>query len=93
MSTSPCEDLPIEDSATSTDTGLSRRTFVKAAGVLSAGVATGLPGLAEAEVVPSEQQTGSITLMVNGESKSLSLDTRTSLLDALREHMGLTGSK
>jgi xanthine dehydrogenase YagT iron-sulfur-binding subunit len=34
-----------------------------------------------------------VTLVVNGEERSLVLDTRTSLLDLLREHLGLTGSK
>jgi xanthine dehydrogenase YagT iron-sulfur-binding subunit len=34
-----------------------------------------------------------VTLHVNGEEHELTLDTRTSLLDALREHLGLTGSK
>ena len=34
-----------------------------------------------------------ITLNVNGQERRLTLDTRTSLLDALREHMDLTGSK
>src|SRR5690349_11908221 len=34
-----------------------------------------------------------VTLRVNGEERTLLLDTRTSLLDALREHLGLTGSK
>jgi xanthine dehydrogenase YagT iron-sulfur-binding subunit len=34
-----------------------------------------------------------ITLRVNGHARSLSVDTRTSLLDALREELGLTGSK
>ena len=33
------------------------------------------------------------TLAVNGETRPLLLDTRTTLLDALREHLGLTGSK
>lgn len=32
-------------------------------------------------------------MTVNGETKSVSIDPRTSLLDALREYMGLTGSK
>src|SRR5213594_3821457 len=35
----------------------------------------------------------SVTLRVNGEEHSLELDTRTSLLDALRERLGLTGTK
>jgi xanthine dehydrogenase YagT iron-sulfur-binding subunit len=34
-----------------------------------------------------------VTLRVNGEERSLTVDTRTSLLDLLREHLGLTGSK
>ena len=33
------------------------------------------------------------TITVNGEARTLDLDTRTTLLDALREHLGLTGSK
>ncbi len=34
-----------------------------------------------------------VSLQVNGEPRALSLDTRTTLLDALRDHLGLTGSK
>jgi xanthine dehydrogenase YagT iron-sulfur-binding subunit len=34
-----------------------------------------------------------VRLTVNGMSQSLTLDTRTTLLDMLREHLGLTGSK
>jgi xanthine dehydrogenase YagT iron-sulfur-binding subunit len=34
-----------------------------------------------------------VTLQVNGRMQELTLDPRTTLLDALREHMGLTGSK
>jgi xanthine dehydrogenase YagT iron-sulfur-binding subunit len=34
-----------------------------------------------------------ITLRVNGEPHTLDIDTRTSLLDLLREHLGLTGAK
>ena len=69
---------------------LSRRRFMQATGVLSAAMAVGLP-VAEAET--AESKTRAITLKVNGQSKSLMLDTRTSLLDALRESMELTGSK
>ncbi len=35
----------------------------------------------------------SLTLRVNGRDHSLALDPRTTLLDALREHLGLTGTK
>ena len=34
-----------------------------------------------------------VTLTVNGKPHQLDLDHRTTLLDALREHLGLTGSK
>jgi xanthine dehydrogenase YagT iron-sulfur-binding subunit len=34
-----------------------------------------------------------LTLTVNGQDRRLALDVRTSLLDALREHIGLTGTK
>jgi xanthine dehydrogenase YagT iron-sulfur-binding subunit len=39
---------------------------------------------------PSAQ---AVTLTVNGEPRPLRLEPRVSLLDALREHLGLTGSK
>ncbi len=34
-----------------------------------------------------------VKLLINGHEHSLELDTRTSLLDLLREHLGLTGAK
>ncbi|HTN42092.1 MAG TPA: aldehyde dehydrogenase iron-sulfur subunit PaoA [Asticcacaulis sp.] len=37
--------------------------------------------------------TSSVSLKVNGEARSLDLDVRTTLLDALREHLHLTGTK
>jgi xanthine dehydrogenase YagT iron-sulfur-binding subunit len=86
-----------EKSTCFTDLELSRRGFVKAAGILSAAVATGIPHLAAAQeaqaAAVTTPQTMSVTLKVNGASQALSLDTRTSLLDALREHLLLTGSK
>lgn len=38
-------------------------------------------------------QTAQVTLTVNGARQPLSVDTRTTILDALREQLGLTGSK
>jgi xanthine dehydrogenase YagT iron-sulfur-binding subunit len=91
------DDTLSEQSTSFTDLEFSRRTFVKTAGVLSAAVATGIPHLAEAQeaqaAAATTPQTMSVTLKVNGKSQALSLDTRTSLLDALREHLLLTGSK
>ena len=34
-----------------------------------------------------------VTLIINGQERELRLEPRVSLLDALREHLGLTGSK
>jgi xanthine dehydrogenase YagT iron-sulfur-binding subunit len=34
-----------------------------------------------------------VTLRVNGDDHTLTLDTRVTVLDALREHLGLTGAK
>jgi xanthine dehydrogenase YagT iron-sulfur-binding subunit len=48
-----------------------------------------------AEAVPRSAGPGAVpvTLNVNGKSQALALDPRTTLLDALREHLDLTGSK
>jgi|GEM_PF-344993 len=37
--------------------------------------------------------TASVTIKVNGQTQTLTLDTRTTLLDALREHLKFTGTK
>lgn len=34
-----------------------------------------------------------VTIQVNGKPQALEVDNRTTLLDALREHLHLTGSK
>jgi xanthine dehydrogenase YagT iron-sulfur-binding subunit len=51
--------------------------------------------MATAEAAPAPATGGSVpvTLNVNGKSHALALDPRTTLLDALREHLDLTGSK
>jgi xanthine dehydrogenase YagT iron-sulfur-binding subunit len=41
----------------------------------------------------SESIQFAVTISVNGVPHSVTLDTRTSLLDLLREHLGLTGAK
>jgi xanthine dehydrogenase YagT iron-sulfur-binding subunit len=42
---------------------------------------------------PLAPHKASVSLTVNGAPRRLEVDTRTTLLDALREHLGLTGSK
>src|SRR5215213_11209494 len=44
---------------------------------------------AAAQAVPMSK----VSFNVNGKSRELALDTRTTLLDALREHLHLTGTK
>ena len=97
LCTTPEEEL-LDQTTPPTEMEISRRTFVKAAGILGAGVATGIPALASAQDVEAAAattpHTANLTLKINGKSHTLtSLDTRTSLLDALREHLDLTGSK
>jgi xanthine dehydrogenase YagT iron-sulfur-binding subunit len=45
------------------------------------------------ETNPAETKTAEIALTINGQVHHLDLDPRTSLLDALREHLHLTGTK
>ncbi|HEU0148257.1 MAG TPA: 2Fe-2S iron-sulfur cluster-binding protein [Bradyrhizobium sp.] len=47
-------------------------------------------GLSEAETSPGPV---AVELQINGHALALTLDPRTTLLDALREHLGLTGTK
>lgn len=43
--------------------------------------------------MPDQPSISDVSMVVNGESRKLRLDIRTSLLDALREHLHLTGTK
>ncbi|HEU0045244.1 aldehyde dehydrogenase iron-sulfur subunit PaoA [Sphingomonas sp.] len=66
-------------------------------GVLAGGAAsvalTAVP-VAEAQTAPAPAvATVPVSFEVNGQRRDLRLDTRTTLLDALREHLQLTGSK
>jgi xanthine dehydrogenase YagT iron-sulfur-binding subunit len=68
-------------------------------GVLVAGAATAattaVPIVAEAQT-PARQPApamAKVSMKVNGKRQDLSLDTRTTLLDTLREHLKLTGTK
>lgn len=79
-----------------TELKLSRRELL-IAGAISA-TAAAVPSIAGASdtapAVPSLPPVMSkVTLIVNGKARALELDTRTTLLDALREHLQLTGTK
>ena len=66
------------------------------AGAASA-AASSLPGDAMAATEPpaaaGTAPTARVTIEVNGKAHTLQLDTRTTLLDTLREHLHLTGTK
>src|SRR6202051_3930250 len=51
------------------------------------------PASAEAAAEAISMHNENVTLTVNGRRHALDLDPRVTLLDALREHLGLTGTK
>jgi len=71
---------------------LSRRNLLISSAATVA--ATGVAGSAVAQSSGSHMEyTSKVALTVNGEQRTLDLDNRTTLLDALREHLQLTGTK
>jgi xanthine dehydrogenase YagT iron-sulfur-binding subunit len=51
------------------------------------------PGPGSRSPLPADAEHRQVTLNVNGQVRCLDLDLRTTLLDALREHFHLTGTK
>lgn len=85
--------------------GITRRGFLKGAGVAAAGTAL-LEGAQvftrEAAAATRSEHHGvnelgpgavPVTLHINGKEQTIQLEPRTTLADALRVHMGLTGTK
>jgi xanthine dehydrogenase YagT iron-sulfur-binding subunit len=76
--------------------GWSRRSFLATTMVSTMSVSlldrSPAKSTPSAAVVSPDEPYGA-TLHVNGQRYQLALDVRTTLLDALREHIGLTGSK
>jgi xanthine dehydrogenase YagT iron-sulfur-binding subunit len=74
---------------------VSRRTVIETG--TTALLLTGLPHAALAAAGPADADppppSATVELQINGHPHSLTLDPRTTLLDALREHLALTGSK
>ncbi len=83
------------DSATESLSALSRRRFIAASAVGGAAAVAGPPLLdtepaAEAAADPVNNR---VTLTVNGTRRTVTVDNRTSLLDLVREHFELPGTK
>ena len=75
---------------------VTRRTVLESGTVTAAFMLGGFPQLAlagEASDAETAISPISVELQVNGALRRLTLDPRTTLLDALREHLALTGSK
>lgn len=76
------------------DIRLTRRGLLKAGAASATAVA--LPSVASAQDAGTQARppaTATVSFEVNGKPETLTLDTRTTLLDALREHLRLTGTK
>jgi xanthine dehydrogenase YagT iron-sulfur-binding subunit len=79
--------------------GLSRRSFLKTTGAaVSAGVVSGAAAeLLNAQAPAKSNLSGPgeipITLRINGTARTLSVEPRVTLLDALRDRLDLTGAK
>ncbi|OIJ94585.1 (2Fe-2S)-binding protein [Streptomyces colonosanans] len=90
---------PVAHPPSASPPGPSRRTFiVTTTAVGGAAVAGGLvtaqpPPGAEETAAAEAAPTSRVTLTVNRKRHTVTIDNRTSLLDLLREHLGLTGSK
>ena len=74
---------------------MTRRDTLLAGAAVAAGVVPSVAMTAPANPPVSAASTPltRVVLSVNGQARTLELDTRTTLLDALREHLHLTGTK
>jgi len=72
---------------------LTRRALL--AGTASGAALPLMTGIAVAApvAVPDARTRAPVSLSLNGQTHNLDLDSRTTLLDVLREHVGLTGTK
>jgi xanthine dehydrogenase YagT iron-sulfur-binding subunit len=75
--------------------GFNRRAFIGGAAGAAALplVARAASDLGSTAVASDPSLPVDVTLQVNSTARSLNIDARTTLLDALREHVGLTGTK
>jgi xanthine dehydrogenase YagT iron-sulfur-binding subunit len=79
-------------------TPMTRGTFVAGSSLTALGLhalayGSAIAGETAPSPLPASDAAASITLIVNGTERNLVLDPRTTLLDAARDHLGLTGPK
>ncbi|MEU6353254.1 (2Fe-2S)-binding protein [Streptomyces sp. NPDC047072] len=99
MSTELPESAPPPTGSSEAPPAPTRRTFIAtttvaggavvAGGVIGGSLLGGSEEAAGAEASPSSR----VSLKVNGARRTVTVDNRTSLLDLLREHLDLTGTK
>jgi aerobic-type carbon monoxide dehydrogenase small subunit (CoxS/CutS family) len=98
----PTPPTPLPQQTDSGKVGISRRGFLKGAGLTAAGTALleGVQGFtteARGEAVQGVTELGpgpaAIRLHVNGTEHTVQIEPRTTLAEALRIHLGMTGTK
>ena len=98
----PPKELKEEPSTVAASNGMSRRGFLKGAGITAAGTALldGVQGFqreAAAATPDHVKEYGAepfpITLQINGKEHTLHIEPRTTLADALRIQLNMTGTK
>ena len=103
MTERPPAPTPPADRTDEVHLTLSRRGFLQMVGMTGAATTLGLGGHALAATAMAHMPAGealaddagqvTVRLTVNGQPQTLTVDPRTTLLDALREHLHLTGTK
>lgn len=95
METEDFENQHSDNSSGINEGGSTRRAFLAQLGLGGAGLAA-VPYFTKAEVqtIPvAEADMIKVTMSVNGKKQMLTIDSRVTLLDALREKLDLTGTK
>ncbi len=80
--------------ASASGPNFSRRTFLKSVGVTPVVAAAIAPDTAEAQTATVVgPDAAPLTLTINGQKKTVTVEPRTTLLDAMRQQLDLTGAK
>lgn len=96
------EPTPVSENPGTKTNGISRRGFLKGAGITAAGTALleGVQVFSREAVAATNSDIREfgpgpvpVALHVNGKPYTIQIEPRTTLADALRVHMGLTGTK